>query len=111
MAAAARVLRSIAVYREAETLINIGAYAKGANPEIDEAIRMAPAVEKSLRQAIEERATLKDSVDELKKLRAAPEEAPPEKDDSYQRSGLSGILILIGLPQSAHRAHRPLRRA
>ncbi len=35
---AARTRKVMAIYREAEDLINIGAYVKGSNPEIDDAI-------------------------------------------------------------------------
>jgi flagellum-specific ATP synthase len=53
--AAARKLRSVlSVYRDAQDLINIGAYAKGSNPEIDEAIRLSPGINKFLRQRLDE---------------------------------------------------------
>jgi flagellum-specific ATP synthase len=38
--AARELLSLLAVYRENEDLINLGAYAKGSNPQIDLAIRM-----------------------------------------------------------------------
>ncbi len=51
----ARALReNIAVYREAEDLINIGAYKAGSNPQIDEAIRLHPAITEFLRQDVDE---------------------------------------------------------
>jgi len=51
----ARAVRShLAVYREAEDLINIGAYKTGSNAEIDEAIRLHPAINDFLRQEMEE---------------------------------------------------------
>jgi len=47
----ARAMRSqMAVYKEAEDLINIGAYKQGSNPEIDEAIRLHPMITEFLRQ-------------------------------------------------------------
>jgi flagellum-specific ATP synthase len=50
-----RLMREhIAVYREAEDLINIGAYKTGANPQIDEAIRLQPMITEFLRQEVEE---------------------------------------------------------
>ena len=50
-----RAMRSmISIYREAEDLINIGAYKQGANPEIDEAIRLHPAITEYLKQEIDE---------------------------------------------------------
>lgn len=51
----ARAMRShMAIYREAEDLINIGAYKPGSNPEIDEAIRLHPAIVEYLRQETDE---------------------------------------------------------
>lgn len=44
----------LATYREAEELINIGAYVKGSNPKIDEAIKKHPALESFLIQDMEE---------------------------------------------------------
>jgi len=59
--AAARKLRSVlSVYRDAQDLINIGAYAKGSNPEIDEAIRLAPGINRFLQQAIEDRSKFEE---------------------------------------------------
>lgn len=42
----------LATYREAEDLISIGAYSRGANPEIDEAIRKIDALNAFLKQDI-----------------------------------------------------------
>lgn len=51
-----QILSSMAVYRKSEDLINIGAYAKGSDPELDTAIRRREPLQKFLQQAIEERA-------------------------------------------------------
>ncbi len=52
---AARSIREhIAIYREAEDLINIGAYKHGANPAIDDAIRLHPAITDFLRQDVDD---------------------------------------------------------
>lgn len=45
---------NLAVYREAEDLINIGAYRAGSNPSIDEAIRLYPSIVDYLRQEVDE---------------------------------------------------------
>jgi flagellum-specific ATP synthase len=52
--AAGRLRRLLAVYREAEDLINVGAYVEGTNAEIDEAIDRMPQINAFLVQAIEE---------------------------------------------------------
>lgn len=52
----------IAIYRQAEDLINIGAYVKGSNPRIDQSIAVYEKIQTFLRQQIEERATLADTL-------------------------------------------------
>ncbi|MDR0951736.1 MAG: flagellar protein export ATPase FliI [Oscillospiraceae bacterium] len=51
-AAAGFVRNMIAVYGQAEDLINIGAYKSGANPEIDRAIALHPKILGFLKQAV-----------------------------------------------------------
>jgi flagellum-specific ATP synthase len=65
---AAKVREWLAVYREAEDLIRIGAYREGSSPAIDEAIRNLPTVNAFLRQELEEVATIDDSVRALAAL-------------------------------------------
>ena len=51
----AKHLRSLlAAYRENEDLINLGAYARGSNPEVDEAIDKMPMLNSFLKQKVEE---------------------------------------------------------
>jgi len=52
--AAQRVREILATYREAEDLINIGAYQRGSNPRIDYALEKIEAVKAFLRQDVEE---------------------------------------------------------
>lgn len=44
----------IASYRDAQDLINIGAYQKGSNPNIDAAIKAKPMIDEFLRQGIDQ---------------------------------------------------------
>lgn len=60
-AAAGYLRRMLAVYAEAEDLINVGAYVEGSSQEIDEAIRVIPKINEFLRQAVEERSTLAET--------------------------------------------------
>lgn len=53
--------RTLATYQEAEDLINIGAYVKGSNPEIDYALTKYPEILQFLQQSMEERSTLAES--------------------------------------------------
>jgi flagellum-specific ATP synthase len=55
------VREMLATYREAEDLINIGAYKSGASPKIDQAIRMQEPIERLLKQDVEENSTLAEA--------------------------------------------------
>ena len=48
-----------------EELIRIGAYRPGADPQIDRAIRLNPALEAFLRQDKDERSTLEEGFAQL----------------------------------------------
>jgi len=59
--AATRTKALLSAFRNAEDLINVGAYVKGANPEIDQAVQAHPSIVRFLKQGISERATLEQS--------------------------------------------------
>jgi flagellum-specific ATP synthase len=59
--AAGSLRRMLATYREAEDLINVGAYVEGSNAEIDEAIAKMPEINEFFVQAIEEKHPLDDT--------------------------------------------------
>ncbi|HWR40404.1 MAG TPA: flagellar protein export ATPase FliI [Patescibacteria group bacterium] len=66
---AAQQLRNLlATYREAEDLINIGAYAHGSNVQIDQAIRRIEGVKAFLRQDVEENTPYNDTMRLLVKV-------------------------------------------
>ncbi|MBN1615145.1 MAG: flagellar protein export ATPase FliI [Deltaproteobacteria bacterium] len=56
-----RLLNILATYKKAEDLINIGAYVKGSNPEIDYAIEMIEKVNAFLRQDIGEKVDFEET--------------------------------------------------
>ena len=58
----------IAVYREAEDLINIGAYKHGANPEIDRAVKLHPAIQSFLKQGMTESYTFEQTLDMMTEI-------------------------------------------
>jgi flagellum-specific ATP synthase len=60
--AAGYIKKMLAVYADAEDLIDVGAYAEGTNPEIDEAIKKMPEIREFLQQAIDEKAPLKETL-------------------------------------------------
>ena len=66
--AANSIKNLMAVYRNAEDLINIGAYKKGSNPEIDEAIAVHNKINEFLRQEIGDSFEFDDIVERLKKI-------------------------------------------
>lgn len=68
VAKARKFLENMAVYRRSEDLINIGAYAKGSNPKIDQAIQMIDGLNGYLCQQVEERSSLDDSCKGLSDL-------------------------------------------
>jgi flagellum-specific ATP synthase len=49
------VRRVLATYRDAEDLVNIGAYVPGSNPEIDRALKVMPGLRRFLQQGLNER--------------------------------------------------------
>ncbi len=59
------VRRLMATYDEAEDMINIGAYVKGTNPAIDEAIAKRAAIEEFLIQGVAEKAPIADTIKRL----------------------------------------------
>lgn len=55
----------LATYNEAEDLINIGAYVKGSNPQIDHALAKVSSLRTFLKQDMMEKSTFKDSQQKL----------------------------------------------
>lgn len=62
IAMAGRMRDLIATYNEAEDLINIGAYSKGSNPKIDEAIGKINAINTFLKQGKNEKFTMDETL-------------------------------------------------
>ena len=65
---AQKVRELMAVYKESEDLINIGAYVKGSNPKIDEAVRKIDAINGFLKQDIDGSDFETDIWQELQKI-------------------------------------------
>jgi flagellum-specific ATP synthase len=63
---AAQTIRELlAVYRDHEDLISIGAYRPGANPLVDTSIAMRDELQKYLRQAVDEKSSVEQARSEL----------------------------------------------
>jgi flagellum-specific ATP synthase len=69
------VARLLSAYREAEELIQIGAYARGSNPDVDAAIAMRSAIDAFLRQGPHDRSELPRTLRALIELSLAAEGA------------------------------------
>jgi flagellum-specific ATP synthase len=54
---AGRAREQLALYRKNEDLISIGAYTKGTNPALDQAISLHEPLKKFLRQSVSEHMT------------------------------------------------------
>jgi flagellum-specific ATP synthase len=61
LSAASGVRDLLATYREAEDLVNIGAYVAGSNPRVDHALARIDAIRAFQRQGIYERSTFEDA--------------------------------------------------
>lgn len=62
------IKRVMAVYKEAEDLINIGAYIKGSNPNIDYAIEYIESINRFLRQDIYDHFTFEQVLEQMKEV-------------------------------------------
>ena len=74
MEAAQQLKSHLAVYRDAEDMINIGAYVKGSNPKIDAAIEKFPATVEFLKQGIRETVAFDQTVGRMVELVKKPKE-------------------------------------
>ncbi len=67
---ARKLVKVLATYREAEDLINIGAYVDGTDPQIDYAKKKIHKINSFLQQDINQRITFKESIVRLKEVLA-----------------------------------------
>jgi len=63
-----KILETMAIYRESEDLINIGAYKKGTNPKLDAAIEKIEAINQFLKQNVNEKSTFEQTLDKMRML-------------------------------------------
>jgi flagellum-specific ATP synthase len=66
------IRRNMAVYAEAEDLINVGAYHQGSNPAIDEAITKHQGIENFLIQGMEEKSSLEETLSGIAEIAGLP---------------------------------------
>ncbi len=65
---AQKLRETLAVYKDAEDLINIGAYKPGANPKIDKAVKVIDAVNDFLKQKVEDPTNFTNTVRMLQQI-------------------------------------------
>jgi flagellum-specific ATP synthase len=75
MSARRQVSKLLATYREVEDLVNIGAYARGSNPEADVAIEYQRAINDILRQGKDDKLTSEQGMQLFLKLASESAEA------------------------------------
>lgn len=74
MQLAGRFRSLLAVYKDAEDLINIGAYARGSNPRIDLAIELIDGMRRFLQQGVKEKAAWEETYQYLQQVVKPPSE-------------------------------------
>ena len=65
---ALRIREALATYQRAEDLINLGAYASGANPKLDSAVRVRPRLLDFLKQDSSANAPFDDTLSRMREL-------------------------------------------
>jgi flagellum-specific ATP synthase len=71
VADAGEIRELLAIYRDAEELVNIGAYRPGTNPRIDRSLQMIQPIRDFLRQDIDEMADPQETLAGLAELALA----------------------------------------
>ena len=66
--AAVKIRDAMATHQRAEDLINLGAYASGANPKLDAAIRLRPQLMEFLKQDSSANASFDQTMTQLREL-------------------------------------------
>ena len=90
------VLRSMSTYRKVEDMVNIGAYARGSNPEIDEAIIKMPLINNFLRQEVAEKQDVESSMGLLRAIVDAPGTLPPPQEAPAAQNKLQKVPPVPG---------------
>jgi flagellum-specific ATP synthase len=65
---AREIKKHLAIYKESEDLINVGAYNKGSNAEIDKAIEKIGAINGFLQQSVNDKVGFQNTLDHMKNI-------------------------------------------
>ncbi len=93
--AAGYLRRMMAVYEEAEDMINVGAYQKGSNPAIDEAIAHHVKIEEFLNQEVSDPAPITATLETMAKvaeMEIPAEEASPEGPGAQRKFAVERVM-------------------
>jgi flagellum-specific ATP synthase len=90
LAARQQVIKMLAVYRDVEDLVQIGAYASGSNPETDVAIALEPRINELLRQTPGEHQPFEQSRSHLIKLALESGDAIQKRTRARPAAGGAG---------------------
>ncbi len=80
---ARRLKRIYSTYEKSRDLISVGAYSRGSDPAIDEAITMNPPITHFLQQNMEQKVSFDEGMTSLKSLMTQTDHLPevvPEND-------------------------------
>ena len=103
--AASVIRRSMAVYAEAEDLINVGAYRPGSNLATDEAINKHQHIKNFLVQEVTERSTLDETFSLMEAISGIPilsqgsddgdakSAQDPGQDDTWNENSVASLLV------------------
>jgi flagellum-specific ATP synthase len=80
--AAGKIRSLLAVYTDAEDLINVGAYARGSNAAIDEAMDKIDEIREFFSQGITESASILETVKRMAEIAGVP--VPEEELEGYE---------------------------
>lgn len=87
------VRKMMAVYEENEDMITIGAYVKGSNPGVDEAIAKHGQIEEFLQQGVDEKAPIADTLKRLSAIAGIP--IPPQEVSAYAASAAAAVTAEV----------------
>jgi flagellum-specific ATP synthase len=74
-----KLVRHLATYYRVEDMVNIGAYSRGSNPEIDEALGLIAPIRDYLTQRVNEGADLSQSFESIQSLVGAGQQQQQQK--------------------------------
>lgn len=96
-----RARKYISAYEDMAELIRLGAYRRGSNPEVDEAMYYYPRIEDFMRQTKEDHSDLDTCYRLLAEALAPPEEVEvvPEQEEAQPVAGVDPTDLIPQMPE------------